>query len=151
MEINFEQLKKQMDEMLSEYKRALNNGDYAKAKDITVAVLQLFRDTYKVQLDTNPEFDHIFHEVMTKMQTELRNSRPTTEEATDHEVEIINMFSAVADGVFKVSDIRRRAMEMEPSADELISSLEEGKGVRFFFSLSIVKFSILESIHHSNI
>ena len=35
MEINFEQLKKQMDEMLSEYKRALNNGDYAKAKDIT--------------------------------------------------------------------------------------------------------------------
>ena len=105
MEINFEQLKKQMDEMLSEYKRALNNGDYAKAKDITVAVLQLFRDTYKVQLDTNPEFDHIFHEVMTKMQTELRNSRPTTEEATDHEVEIINMFSAVADGVFKVSDI----------------------------------------------
>lgn len=126
MDLSFEELNSRMEELLNQYRTALNNGEYDKVKGITASVLQLYRDTYKVRLDERPEFDHIFHQVMQKMQSQLRDSRPTTQEAAEKEVEIINMFSEVADGVFKVFDVRRQAMELQPSAEDLIAAYEEG-------------------------
>lgn len=126
MNLNFSDLNNQMQDILITYRRALHNGEYDEAKKITVSVLQLFRDTYGVDLDTKPEFDHVFQELMLKMKDELKDTRPSSEEAANKEIEIINMLTSVADGVFKVSDIRRRAMEMDPSSQDLLDAYGEG-------------------------
>ena len=125
MDITFEKLKSNLNLIVEEFRKALNNGDYAKAKDMAKQVLDLYKSTYGIELDTNPEFNHIFHEAMKKMDNEIiqNNAEPSK---TAERLDLIKTFAKVADGVFKVADVRKRAIEMDPTGQELIEGYQKG-------------------------
>lgn len=125
MDITFDKVKTNLESIIEEFRRSLNSGDYNNAKQITKTILNLYEFTYGVELDTNPEFNHIFHEAIKKMDMQIMSNHPEPSKTIEHQ-ELLKMFVKVADGVFKVADVRKKAMEMDPTAEELISSYEKG-------------------------
>ena len=125
MDLTYENLKNEMDMIISEFERTLLNGDYARAKLVTGDLLKLFRKTYGIELDRKPEFDHDFQEAMQKMDDSLKRIHPSADKTSEY-LDVHESFSKVVDEVMHVNEVRRRAMELEPTADTFIESYTKG-------------------------
>lgn len=125
MEFTYSELKNEMDKIIYEFDRTLLNGDYARAKTVTSDLLKLYQRTFNIELDSSPEFDHAFQEAMTKMNESLTRIHPPADK-TDLYLDTHSTFARVVDQIMHVSEVRRRAMELDPKAEDLIRSYEEG-------------------------
>lgn len=125
MELTYENLKNEMDEIINEFQRTLLNGDYISAKKITSDLLKFYKSTYGVELDRKPEFDHDFQEAMKKMDESLSRIHPSADKTRDY-IDVYKTFSEVVDQVMHVNEVRRRAMTIEPTAETFIESYTKG-------------------------
>ena len=125
MELTYENLKNELDTIINEFNRVLLNSDYAKAKQITSDLLELFKKTFGIELDRKPEFDHDFQEAMKMMDESLTRIHPSADKTREY-LDVHEAFSKVVDQVMHVNEVRRRAMELEPNAELFIESYTKG-------------------------
>ena len=125
MEFTYSELKSDMDRIIADFDRTLIDGDYAKAKKVTSDLLKLYQSTFGIELDNNPDFDHEFQEAMAKMNESLTRIHPAPDK-TDLYLDVHNTLATVLNQIMHVSEVRRKAMELDPNAEDLIASYEAG-------------------------
>ena len=125
MEFTYDDVKSKMDKIIEEFDEALLVGDYDKAKKMTLHTLRLYQTTLNIELDRTPEFDHDFQALMERMDESLKTAYPSPAN-TDRYVDVHTTIAKVVDQIAQVSEVRRRVMELDPKAEDLIKSYEDG-------------------------
>ncbi len=125
MALTYSELKSNMDRIIAEFDQTLIDGDYAKAKQVVLDLLKLYQTSGGIELDNNPDFDHEFQEAMVKMNESLTRIHPPVDK-TDLYLDTHGTLATVLNQLMHVSEVRRKAMELDPSVEDLIESYEAG-------------------------
>ena len=107
MYLTFEELNRNLDDIIMRFDHLIKNGRYDEAMDILRSISVLAERTYKIPLDNKVDYDHVFHEVYTKLKRTLDyGSVPSSEKAKFLTMDtLLNSISAV---IFKTADVREK-------------------------------------------
>ena len=127
MEVSWRRIKEDTDKIVEEFDRVYTyERDYAECERIITEIFKVYSGKYNIQLDENEDFDHIFHELLSKIENITENFTPTdlSEQALSKKID--KLFEKMSEDIFQTAEIRGRLREIDPSNVEFKRALEQG-------------------------
>lgn len=127
MKVSWDTINRNMDQIIEEFERLyVENKDFSECEKILKDIFNIFSAKRGITLDSNEDFDHVFHQLYTEIQNVMSTAQPIKSSQIRDYKSLKEFFATISEDVFKTAEIRGRLKEIDPSNIELRKAYEKG-------------------------
>ncbi len=126
MNISWNLINSNMDKIIAEYEKLYEERDYSECEKILKDIFNIFSAKRGIELDPNENFDHVFHQLYSQIQSIMNTSQAIRgSEVIDYK-NLKSFFSTISDDIFKTAEVREKLKQIDPTDNEYRNALNKG-------------------------